>query len=231
MVQVVAFLSVIGVPIALAVERLVKRERVQVVDAVGAATLAYLAAFTVNVITSHYEDSAVAQAIGGTTPMQVQLAFGVAAVTILGFIRSQYRTIFLSAAALGGLAAVLLGQDSVTGVLLSALLGRIVAMAWLSVRGVLDIRPGIARILAELDHDVLRAHPGSVRVLDSGADGSRRFRVVAPKHTNRLSTCSSSTRANAPPTSSPASGSGSACAAPSVAAASSPCAARSKVKS
>ena len=178
-VQIAAFLSVIGVPIAVGVERLVKRERVQVVDAVGAATLAYLAALTVNVITSHYEDSTVAQAIGGTTPMQVQLAFGVAAVTILGFIRSQYRALFFSAAALGGLAAVLLGQDSVTGVLLSALLGRIVAMAWLSVRGVLDTRPGIARILAELDHDGLRAHPGSVRVLGSGADGSRRFRVVA----------------------------------------------------
>lgn len=178
-VQIVAFLAVIGVPIAVGVERLVKRERVQVVDALGAATLAYVAAFTVNVITSHYEDSAVAPAIGGTTPMQVQLAFGVAAVTILGFLRGQYRTLFLSAAALGGLAAVLLGQDSVTGVLLSALLGRIVAMAWISVRGVLDTRPGIARILAELDHDGLRAHPGSVRVLESGADGSRRFRVAA----------------------------------------------------
>lgn len=194
-VQVVAFLSVIGVPIALAVERLVRRERVQVVDAVGAATLAYLAAFTVNVITSHYEDSAVAQAIGGTTPMQVQLAFGVAAVTILGFVRSQYRTIFLTAAALGGLAAVLLGQDSVTGVLLSALLGRIVAMAWLSVRGVLDTRPGIARILAELGHDGLRAHPGSVRVLEPGPDGSRRFCVVADRQTLDLFVLDQSQRA------------------------------------
>jgi glycosyltransferase 2 family protein len=194
-VQIVAFLAMIGVPIAVGVERLVKRERVQVVDALGAATLAYLAAFTVNIITSHYQDSAVAQAIGGTTPMQVQLAFGVAAVTILGFLRSQYRTLFLSAAALGGLAAVLLGQDSVTGVLLSALLGRIVAMAWLSVRGVLDTRPGIARILAELDHDGLRAHPGSVRVLEPGADGSRRFRVVADKQALDLSVLDQSQRA------------------------------------
>jgi uncharacterized membrane protein YbhN (UPF0104 family) len=177
-VQVLAFLSVIGVPVALAVERLIKRETVQVVDAVGAATLAYLAAFSVNVVTSHYEESAVAQAIGGATPMQVQLAVGVAVVTILGFSRSQYRTLFLSTAALGGLAVVLLGQDSVTGVLLSALLGRIVATAWLSVRGVLDTRPGIARILTELDHDGFRAHPGSVRVLEPGTDGARRFRVT-----------------------------------------------------
>ena len=178
-VQVLAFLSVIGVPIALAVERLVKRETVQIVDAVGAATLSYLAAFTVNVVTSHYQDSAVAQAIGGATPMQVQLAFGVAVVTVLGFGRSQYRTLFSTAAALGGLAVVLLGQDSVTGVLLSALLGRIVATAWLSVRGVLDTRPGIARILTELTHDGFRAHPGSVRVLEPGTDGARRFRVTA----------------------------------------------------
>ena len=178
-VQVLAFVSTIGVPVALAVERLVKHERVQVVDAVGAATLAYLAAFGVNVITSHYKDSAVAQAIGGATPMQVQLAVGVAAVTILGFVRGQYRTLFLSAAALGGLAAVLLGRDSATGVLLSALLGRIVATAWRSVRGVLDTRPGIGRILAELGHDGFRAHPGSVRVLEPGADGARRFRVTA----------------------------------------------------
>ncbi|MEZ0113648.1 uncharacterized membrane protein YbhN (UPF0104 family) [Catenulispora sp. EB89] len=177
-VQVLAFLSVIGVPVALAVERLVKRETVQVVDAVGAATVAYLAAFSVNVITSHFQDSAVAQAIGGATPMQVQLAVGVAVVTVLGFSRSQYRTLFLTTAALGGLAVVLLGQDSVTGVLLSALLGQIVATAWISVRGVLDTRPGIARILAELDHDGLRAHPGSVRVLEPGADGARRFRVA-----------------------------------------------------
>lgn len=204
-VQIVAFLSTIGVPVAIAVERLIKRERVQVVDALGAATLAYLAAFSVNVITSHYRDSAVAQAIGGTTPMQVQLAFGVAAVTILGFLRSQYRTVFLSAAALGGLAVVLLGQDSATGVLLSALLGRIVAMAWLSLRGVLDTRPGIARILAELEHDGFRAHPGSVRVLEPGDDGARRFRVVAhaadsdsapaPKHTLDLSVLDRSQRA------------------------------------
>ncbi|ACU70870.1 integral membrane protein [Catenulispora acidiphila DSM 44928] len=177
MVQVLAFLSMIGVPIALAVERLVKRETVQLVDAVGAATLAYLAAFSVNVATSHFQDSAVAQAVGGATPMQVQLAVGVAAVTILGFSRSQYRTLFYSAAALGGLAVVLLGQDSVTGVLLSALLGRIVAMAWLSVRGVLDTRPGMGRILAELTHDGFRAHPGTVRALDPGTDGARRFRV------------------------------------------------------
>lgn len=177
-VQVLAFLSVIGVPVALAVERLIKRETVQVVDAVGAATLAYLAAFSVNVVTSHYQDSAVAQAIGGATPMQVQLAVGVAVVTVLGFSRSQYRTLFLTTAALGGLAVVLLGQDSVTGVLLSALLGQIVATAWISVRGVLDTRPGIARILAELDHDGFRAHPGSVRVLEPGADGARRFRVA-----------------------------------------------------
>ena len=177
-VQVIAFLSVIGVPVALAIERLIKRENVQVVDAVGAATLSYLAAFSVNVVTSHYQDSAVAQAIGGATPMQVQLAFGVAVVTVLGFSRSQYRTLFYTAAALGGLAVVLLGQDSVTGVLLSLLLGRIVATAWLSVRGVLDTRPGIARILAELDLDGFRAHPGSVRVLEPGADGARRFRVA-----------------------------------------------------
>ncbi|MBS2535110.1 flippase-like domain-containing protein [Catenulispora sp. NF23] len=177
-VQVLAFLSVIGVPVALAIERLVKRENVQVVDAVGAATLSYLAAFSVNVVTSHYEESAAAQAIGGATPMQVQLAVGVAVVTVLGFSRSQYRTLFYTAAAVGGLAVVLLGQDSATGVLLSLLLGRIVATAWLSVRGVLDTRPGIARILAELDRDGFRAHPGSVRVLEPGADGARRFRVA-----------------------------------------------------
>uniref|UniRef100_UPI0018922FF7 lysylphosphatidylglycerol synthase transmembrane domain-containing protein n=1 Tax=Catenulispora rubra TaxID=280293 RepID=UPI0018922FF7 len=183
-VQVLAFLSVIGVPVALAVERLVKRETVLVVDAVGAATVAYLAAFSVNVITSHFQDSAVAQAIGGATPMQVQLAVGVAVVTVLGFSRSQYRTLFLTTAALGGLAVVLLGQDSVTGVLLSALLGQIVATAWISVRGVLDTRPGIARILAELDHDGFRAHPGSVRVLEPGADGARRFRVAVTAAAN-----------------------------------------------
>ncbi|MEY9931179.1 uncharacterized membrane protein YbhN (UPF0104 family) [Catenulispora sp. GP43] len=177
-VQVLSFLSVIAVPVAVAVERLVKRETVQVVDAVGASTLAYLAAFGVNIATSHYQDSDVAQAIGGTTPMQVQLAVGVAAVTILGFSRSQYRSLFLSAAALSGLAVVLLGQDSVTGVLLSALLGRIVGRAWLSVRGVLDTRPGIGRILAELDHVGFRAHPGSVRVLEPGVDGARRFLVT-----------------------------------------------------
>ncbi|MEY9862764.1 uncharacterized membrane protein YbhN (UPF0104 family) [Catenulispora sp. GAS73] len=188
-VQVLAFLSVIGVPVALAVERLIKRETVLVVDAVGAATVAYLAAFSVNVITSHFQDSAVAQAIGGATPMQVQLAVGVAVVTVLGFSRSQYRTLFLTTAALGGLAVVLLGQDSVTGVLLSALLGQIVATAWISLRGVLDTRPGIARILAELDHDGFRAHPGSVRVLEPGTDGARRFRVAvtANSHDNAAS--------------------------------------------
>lgn len=178
-VQILTFLSVIGVPVALAVERVIKRDTGPVVDAVGAATLAYLAAFGVNILTSHYDDSAVAQAIGGSTPMQVHLAVGVAVVTILGFSRSQYRTLFLSAAALGGLAVVLLGQDSVTGVLLSALLGRIIGIAWLSVRGVLDTRPGIGRILAELGCDGFRAHPGSVRVLETGPDGARRFRVVA----------------------------------------------------
>lgn len=181
-VQVVSFLAVIAVPVAVAVERVVKRETVQVVDAVGASTVAYLAAFGVNIATSHYQDSSVAQAIGGATPMQIQLAVGVAAVTVLGFSRSQYRSLFLSAAALGGLAVVLLGQDSVTGVLLSALLGRIVGRAWLSVRGVLDTRPGIARILTELDHVGFRAHPGSVRVLEPGVDGARRFLVTVANH-------------------------------------------------
>jgi uncharacterized membrane protein YbhN (UPF0104 family) len=176
-VQILTFLAVIGVPVAMAVERMIKRETGPVVDAVGAATVAYLAAFGVNILTSHYNESAVAQAIGGSTPMQVHLAVGVAAVTILGFNRTQYRTLFLSTAALGGLAVVLLGQDSVTGVLLSALLGRIIGIAWLAVRGVLDTRPGIGRILAELGCDGFRAHPGSVRVLDAGRDGARRFRV------------------------------------------------------
>ncbi|NUR27386.1 MAG: flippase-like domain-containing protein [Catenulispora sp.] len=177
-VQVLAFLSVIGVPTALVVERLVKRETEPVVDAVAAVTVAYGAAFGVNILCSHFSSAAVAQALGGSTPMQVHLAVGVAAVTILGFSHSQLRTLFYSAAALGGLAVVLLGEDSVTGVLLSALLGRTVAVGWICMRGVVDTRPGIGKILDELRRDGLRAHPGTVRVLDPGNEGTRRFRVA-----------------------------------------------------
>ncbi|MBW8806142.1 MAG: flippase-like domain-containing protein [Catenulisporales bacterium] len=191
-VQVLAFLSVIGVPVGVAVERLVKRETEQVVDAVGTVTLAYGAAFGINVLTSHYAGSTPAQALGGATPMQAQLAVGVAAVSMLGFSHSRLRTLFLSAAALGGLAVVLLGRDSVTGVLLSALLGRIVATGWMSVRGVIDTRPGIGRILDELRRDGLRAHPGSVRVLDAGADSTRRYRVTAESAESAESTESTS---------------------------------------
>src|SRR5437868_736154 len=47
-VQVLAFVSVIGVPVAVAVERLVQREAEQVVDAVGTVASAYVAAFGAN---------------------------------------------------------------------------------------------------------------------------------------------------------------------------------------
>ncbi|NUR58009.1 MAG: flippase-like domain-containing protein [Catenulispora sp.] len=176
-VQVLSFVTVIGVPTAIAVERLVNREAEQVVDAVAAVAVSYVAAVCVNVATSHWPDSALAQGLGGSTPMQVQLAVGVAAVSVLGFGRGQWRTLFSSAAAIGGLAVVLLSDDSVTGVLLSALLGRIIAVGWICVRGAVDTRPGIGKILEELRRDGLRAHPGSVRVLDPGNEGTRRYRV------------------------------------------------------
>ncbi|GAA2021793.1 hypothetical protein GCM10009839_18670 [Catenulispora yoronensis] len=178
-VQVGAFLTVIGVPTLLAVERLVKREAEQVVDAVAAVALSYLAAIGVNLVTSHYVGSELSQGLGGPTPMQVHLAVGVAAVSILGFSRSWMRSLFYSAAGLGGLAVVLLGDDSVTGVLLSILLGRIVAVGWLCARGAVDTRPGVRRVLEELNRAGLRAHPGTLRVLDPGTEGTRRFRVSA----------------------------------------------------
>ncbi|GAA1973910.1 hypothetical protein GCM10009838_37340 [Catenulispora subtropica] len=177
--QVLAFITVIGVPTGLAVERLVRREAEQVVDAVAVVALSYLAAICVNLLASHYAGSEVAQGFGGPTPMQVHLAVGVAAVSILGFSRSWLRNLFFSAAAVGGLAVVLLGEDSVTGVLLSALLGRVIAIGWLCARGAVDTRPGIAKVVAELRRDGLRTHPGSVRVLDPGTEGTRRYRVTA----------------------------------------------------
>ncbi|NUP48435.1 MAG: flippase-like domain-containing protein, partial [Catenulispora sp.] len=175
-VQVLTFVTVIALPTAIAVERVVRRETEQVVDAVAVAALSYAAAICVNVLTSHWSGSE--QALGGPTPMQVHLAVGVAAVTVTGFVRSQFRTLFYSAAGISGLAVVLLGEDSVTGVLLSALLGRIVAVGWICARGAVDTRPGIGRVLDELRRDGLRAHPGSVRVLDPGSEGTRRYRVA-----------------------------------------------------
>jgi uncharacterized protein (TIRG00374 family) len=176
------------VPIALAVERLYRRDTRRVVDGVLAAAIAYLSALGLNAaIASPHCPKPVKDTLtvaGGTAghsdAFHVYLVTVVAYLTIIGFgNRHNLQTAVWIALVAYGVVTLINGDATLISLAETILLGRTVALAWRWVRGVVNDRPTGESVYASLAEAGLA--PVSLRRVPDGED-MRRYVVVTREH-------------------------------------------------
>jgi uncharacterized membrane protein YbhN (UPF0104 family)/tRNA A-37 threonylcarbamoyl transferase component Bud32 len=137
------------VPVGLAVERLARRDGRRVADAVIAAALAYGAAALLNVwVTSLYAHSWLVTELtrrvnsGTTSPLHIYITTLIAFLTVLGFNdRPTLRTFTWVCVGIYAVATLMAGDSALVGLIVSFLLGRLVAFGWRYACGVVNERP------------------------------------------------------------------------------------------
>jgi hypothetical protein len=160
------------VPIALAIERLYRRDTRRVVDAVLAAAFAYLGALGMNaIIASPHIPQSIRNAMtvpagtaGSSDAFHIYLVTVVAYLTIIGFgNRHNLQTAVWVALTAYGTVTVINGDATLVSLAETLLLGRLVAFAWRWARGVVNDRPatagGAARAGRRGDAPLRRGHP------------------------------------------------------------------------
>jgi uncharacterized membrane protein YbhN (UPF0104 family)/tRNA A-37 threonylcarbamoyl transferase component Bud32 len=176
------------VPIALAVERLYRRDSRRVVDSVLAAAIAYLSALGLNAaIASPHCPKTIKDTLtvaGGTAghsdAFHIYLVTVVAYLTIIGFgNRHNLQTAVWIALVAYGVVTLINGDATLISLGETILLGRTVALAWRWVRGVVNDRPTGESVYASLADAGL--NPVSLRRVPDGED-MRRYVVVTKEH-------------------------------------------------
>jgi uncharacterized membrane protein YbhN (UPF0104 family)/tRNA A-37 threonylcarbamoyl transferase component Bud32 len=179
------------IPVGLAIERLYRRDRRRVADAVIAAAIAWVAASLLNlwidtptayspdwlseVLTRHLNTST-------TTALHVYIATLVAFLTIIGFgDRPALRTFTWTCVFTYAAATLINGNSALVGLIVTFLLGRTVAFGWRYAHGVDNARPNGHDVVASLFDAGLE--PVSCRWVGEGED-TRRY--VADTHDGRL---------------------------------------------
>ncbi len=170
-----------AVPAFVAVERLIRGEARLVTNGVLAALVAYLAALGINIYVLGPAPGVLQRALaqthdsgGNTSPLHLYIATVVAFITVVGF-ADRY---VLRNAAWGGLVvtaiAALVGNTAtLPGILLTFLLGRLVAFAVRYLRGTTDPSPTDAEVAAALAETDLP--PVTSRRVANARDGTRRY--------------------------------------------------------
>lgn len=176
------------VPIALAIERLYRRDTRRVVDAVLAAAFAYLGSLGLNaLIASPHMPSSIRNAMtvpagtaGSSDAFHIYLVTVVAYLTIIGFgNRHNLQTAVWVALTAYGTVTVINGDATLVSLAETLLLGRLVAFAWRWARGVVNDRPTGESVYQQLQDAGL--DPVSVRRVPDGEE-MRRYVVATREH-------------------------------------------------
>jgi uncharacterized protein (TIRG00374 family) len=152
------------IPVALAIERLARRDGRRVADAVIAAALAYGLTSLLNVgIESRFAPNWLLTELtrrvssGTTSPLHIYLATLIAFLTVLGFNdRPTVRTFTWVSIGIYSTATLMSGDSALVGLVVTFLLGRAVAFTWRFACGVTNERPTgqiVVRMLAEVGVD------------------------------------------------------------------------------
>ena len=148
------------IPVALAIERLARRDGRRVADAVIAAALAYGLTSLINVwIESSFAPNWLLTELtrrvssGTTSPLHIYIATLIAFLTVLGFNdRPTVRTFTWVSIGIYSTATLMSGDSALVGLVVTFLLGRAVAFTWRFACGVTNERPTgqiVVRMLAE----------------------------------------------------------------------------------
>ncbi|MBS2531853.1 flippase-like domain-containing protein [Catenulispora sp. NF23] len=138
------------VPIALAIDRLYRRDSRRVVDSVLAAAMAYLAAVGLNAtVSSSHTPKAIRDALtlptnaaDNTAAFHIYLATVIAYLTIIGFSnRHNFQTATWIALIAYGVVTLIQGDATIISLAETVMLGRLIAFGWRWARGVINDRP------------------------------------------------------------------------------------------
>ncbi|HWG24734.1 lysylphosphatidylglycerol synthase transmembrane domain-containing protein [Actinospica sp.] len=137
------------IPVGLAVERLVRRDGKRVADAVIAAALAYGLTSLLNFwIESSFAPKWLLTELtrhvnsGTTSPLHIYISTLIAFLTVLGFNdRPTLRTFTWVSIGIYAVATLMSGDSALVGLIVTFLLGRLVAFGWRYACGVVNERP------------------------------------------------------------------------------------------
>ena len=152
------------IPVGLAVERLVRRDGKRVADAVIAAALAYGVTSLLNLwIESSYAPEWLLTELtrhvnsGTTSPLHIYIATLIAFLTVLGFNdRPTLRTFTWVSIGIYAVATLMSGDSALVGLIVTFLLGRLMAFGWRYACGVVNERPTgqmVVQLLADAGFD------------------------------------------------------------------------------
>ncbi|MBR7829004.1 flippase-like domain-containing protein [Actinospica sp. MGRD01-02] len=152
------------IPVGLAVERLFRRDGKRVADAVIAAALAYGVTSLLNLwIESSYAPHWLLTELtrhvnsGTTSPLHIYIATLIAFLTVLGFNdRPTLRTFTWVTIGIYAVATLMSGDSALVGLIVTFLLGRLIAFGWRYACGVVNERPTgqmVVQMLADADFE------------------------------------------------------------------------------
>jgi uncharacterized protein (TIRG00374 family) len=182
---VVSTAAVLIVPLAFAVERLIKRDGLRVADGVLAAVLAHGISLAVDlwVVKSAPQSitAALTQPISGTTsltdPVHGYLTPVIAYMTAVGMSsRPRWRVALWGVVLLDGLSELVSGNTTPLSIAVTILLGLTVAYGTLYAVGTPNVRPTGEHLLAGLRK--VGFVPVSAHRSSDGPEGTRRYKVV-----------------------------------------------------
>jgi len=137
------------IPVGLAVERLARRDGKRVADAVIAAALAYGVTSLLNIwiqssFAPHWLLTELTRHVnsGTTSPLHIYISTLIAFLTVLGFNdRPTLRTFTWVSIGIYAVATLMSGDSALVGLIVTFLLGRLVAFGWRYACGVVNERP------------------------------------------------------------------------------------------
>ncbi len=171
------------IPVALAIERLARRDGRRVADAVIAAALAYGISSLLNIwIESSYAPNWLLTDLtrhvnhGTTSPLHIYIATLIAFLTVLGFNdRPTLRTFTWVCVGIYAVATLISGDSALVGLIVTFLLGRLVAFGYRYSCGVVNERP-TGQVIVQMLTDV-GVGPVSCR-WDGEHEDVRRYEVL-----------------------------------------------------
>lgn len=226
------------VPVAFAIERLIKRDGLRIADGVLAAVLAHGVTLATDLWVARAAPGSIQDALtraqpgaGLTDPVHGYLAPVIAYMTAVGMARRpRWRVVLWVVLLLDAFAMLVAGYTTPFSIILTVLIGWTVAYGTLYAVGSPNVRPTGQTLMAGLRHvgfrpvSAMRAEPDEAGDTTEQGERGRRYLVTldhGPRWTSRSSTASSRHRA-----SSTGSGAGSPCVRSAPAVRSRPCARR-----
>ena len=171
------------IPVGLGIERLVRRDGRRVADGVIAAALAYGLSSLLNLwIESTYAPSWLLAELtrhvnqGTTSPLHIYITTLIAFLTVIGFNdRPTLRTFTWVCVGIYAVATLITGDSALVGLIVTFLLGRLVAFGWRYSCGVVNERP-TGQVIVQMLTDV-GVDPVSCR-WDGEHEDVRRYEVL-----------------------------------------------------